>query len=62
MSGGAAGDLYIVLAVKEHELFERQGDDLFCEIPITLLTRLSKLVYRTMPELCRDLSRKTVTR
>jgi molecular chaperone DnaJ len=33
-AGGSAGDLYIVLAVKEHELFERQGDDLFCEIPI----------------------------
>ncbi|HZZ18611.1 MAG TPA: molecular chaperone DnaJ [Opitutaceae bacterium] len=33
-AGGAAGDLYIVLTVKEHELFERQGDDLFCEIPI----------------------------
>ncbi len=34
MAGGQSGDLYIVLAVKEHELFERQGDDLFCEIPI----------------------------
>ena len=33
-AGGTAGDLYIVLSVKEHELFERQGDDLFCEIPI----------------------------
>jgi len=33
-SGGQAGDLYIVLSVKEHEVFERQGDDLFCEIPI----------------------------
>jgi len=33
-AGGAAGDLYIVLTVKEHELFERQGQDLFCEIPI----------------------------
>lgn len=33
-SGGANGDLYIVLAVKEHEVFERQGQDLFCEIPI----------------------------
>jgi molecular chaperone DnaJ len=33
-AGGNAGDLYIVLTVKEHELFERQGDDLFCEIPI----------------------------
>ena len=33
-AGGTAGDLYVVLTVKEHELFERQGDDLFCEIPI----------------------------
>ncbi|HEX3730482.1 MAG TPA: molecular chaperone DnaJ [Opitutaceae bacterium] len=33
-AGGHAGDLYIVLTVKPHELFERQGDDLFCEIPI----------------------------
>ncbi len=32
--GGQAGDLYIVLSVKEHEIFERQGQDLFCEIPI----------------------------
>jgi molecular chaperone DnaJ len=34
LAGGRAGDLYIVLTVKEHELFERQGEDLFCEIPI----------------------------
>ena len=34
VGGGATGDLYIVISVKEHELFERQGDDLFCEIPI----------------------------
>ena len=34
VAGGAPGDLYIVLSVKEHELFERQGEDLFCEIPI----------------------------
>ncbi len=33
-AGGSPGDLYIVLTVKEHELFERQGEDLFCEIPI----------------------------
>ena len=32
--GGAAGDLYIVIHVAEHEVFERQGDDLFCEMPI----------------------------
>lgn len=34
LAGGQSGDLYIVLSVREHELFERQGDDLFCEIPI----------------------------
>ncbi len=33
-AGGVAGDLYIVLHVAAHEIFERQGDDLFCEIPI----------------------------
>ncbi len=33
-AGGQTGDLYIVLSVKEHELFERNGDDLYCEIPI----------------------------
>lgn len=32
--GGSPGDLYIVIHVKEHEIFERQGDDLFCEMPI----------------------------
>jgi len=32
--GGQPGDLYIVVHVKEHEVFERQGDDLFLEIPI----------------------------
>ena len=32
--GGPAGDLYVVIHVKEHEVFERHGDDLFCEIPI----------------------------
>lgn len=34
MQGGSAGDLYIVLTVADHEIFERHGDDLFCEIPI----------------------------
>ncbi|HRI83803.1 MAG TPA: DnaJ C-terminal domain-containing protein, partial [Opitutaceae bacterium] len=33
-AGGQAGDLYIMLHVKEHDLFERQEDNLFCEIPI----------------------------
>lgn len=32
--GGPNGDLYVVLHVKEHEIFERHDDDLFCIIPI----------------------------
>ncbi len=32
--GGSSGDLYIVIHVADHDVFERQGDDLFCEIPI----------------------------
>ncbi|MCW5548548.1 MAG: molecular chaperone DnaJ [Opitutaceae bacterium] len=34
LAGGQPGDLYIILHVKEHDLFERQEDNLFCEIPI----------------------------
>jgi chaperone protein DnaJ len=33
-AGGQPGDLYIVITVAEHEVFERQNDDLFCEVPI----------------------------
>lgn len=32
--GGSAGDLYIVIHVAEHDLFEREGDDLRCTVPI----------------------------
>ena len=32
--GGQDGDLYIVVHVKEHELFQRHEHDLFCEVPI----------------------------
>jgi molecular chaperone DnaJ len=33
--GGPAGDLYIVLTVKPHEYFERDGNDLHCVVPIS---------------------------
>lgn len=36
--GGAPGDLYIILHVKEHPVFQRQGDDLVYEMPISLVT------------------------
>ena len=32
--GGPAGDLYVYLTVQEHELFERDGDDLACSVPV----------------------------
>ncbi|HEU5341935.1 MAG TPA: molecular chaperone DnaJ [Edaphobacter sp.] len=33
--GGPAGDLYVVLTVKAHKFFERDGDDLHCVMPIS---------------------------
>jgi len=33
--GGPPGDLYIVLHVKEHPFFEREGNDLHCVVPIS---------------------------
>jgi molecular chaperone DnaJ len=33
--GGRPGDLYVVLHVEPHPFFERQGDDIFCQIPIS---------------------------
>lgn len=32
--GGPSGDLYVVVHVKEHEVFERDGSDLYCEVPL----------------------------
>lgn len=33
--GGPAGDLYVVLHVKEHPFFDREGNDLRCVIPVS---------------------------
>ena len=35
LSGGSAGDLYVVIHVAEHERFERQGSNLYAAAPIT---------------------------
>ncbi len=35
--GGPAGDLYVYLFVKEHPLFERDGNDVLCEVPISIV-------------------------
>src|SRR6266702_765624 len=34
ISGGPPGDLYVVIHIKEHRVFQREGDDLYCEVPI----------------------------
>src|SRR3954471_8269023 len=32
--GGAPGDLYVVVHIKEHEIFQRDEDNLYCELPV----------------------------
>ncbi|WP_428675091.1 molecular chaperone DnaJ [Roseibium sp.] len=36
--GGPAGDLYIFLSVRPHDLFQRDGADLYCRVPISMST------------------------
>jgi len=38
MRGGPAGDLYIFLSIEPHKLFERDGTELFCDVPVSLTT------------------------
>ncbi len=35
--GAPPGDLYVVLHVKAHEIFQRDGDDLLCEVPVSFV-------------------------
>ena len=35
VQGGPAGDLYVLVRIAEHELFVRDGADLYCDIPVT---------------------------
>ncbi len=37
-AGGPPGDLYVVVHVQEHAFFQREGDDLYCELPIPFPT------------------------
>lgn len=37
-NGGPPGDLYIEIRLKKHEIFERDGDDLHCSVPISFTT------------------------
>lgn len=35
IKGGPTGDLYLIISVRPHNIFERKGTDIFCDIPIT---------------------------
>jgi molecular chaperone DnaJ len=35
-NGGPSGDLYVQISVREHKIFQRDGSDLYCEVPIAL--------------------------
>jgi len=37
LRGGPAGNLYVILHVRPHEIFERDGDDLICDVPISFV-------------------------
>ncbi len=36
--GGAPGDLYVVIRVRPHSVFQRDGQDIICEVPVDLFT------------------------
>jgi len=37
LRGGPPGDLYVVLHVRAHDIFQREGDDLLCEVPVSFV-------------------------
>ncbi len=37
-NGGPSGDLYIEIRIKQHDIFERDGDDLHCTVPVLMTT------------------------
>ena len=37
-NGGPPGDLYIEIRMKKHDIFEREGDDIHCSVPISIVT------------------------
>jgi molecular chaperone DnaJ len=37
-NGGPPGDLYVHMHIKEHPIFQRDGNDLFCEVPVSMVT------------------------
>jgi molecular chaperone DnaJ len=50
LRGGPAGDLYIFLAIKPHPFFQRDGADLYCRLPISMVQAAlgDEVTVRTM--------------
>jgi molecular chaperone DnaJ len=38
LNGGPAGDLYVEIRIQPHEMFQRDGDDLHCAVPVSVVT------------------------
>ena len=38
LRGGRTGDLYIFVSIKPHKFFQRDGSDLYCNIPVSMVT------------------------
>ena len=39
--GARSGDLYVEISIKEHPFFKREGEDLYCEVPITVFQAIA---------------------
>ncbi len=36
-NGGSAGDLYVIIHVEPHEFFKRDGDNIYCQLPVSMV-------------------------
>jgi molecular chaperone DnaJ len=50
VQGGPAGDLFVVIAIEEHDLFERDGEDLHLELPVSVFQAMlgTKIPIKTI--------------
>ena len=37
-NGGPSGDLFIEIRIRKHDIFEREGDDIHCTVPVSIIT------------------------
>jgi len=52
VNGGPSGDLYVEIRITPHDVFQRDGDDLHCEVPISIATAVlgSEIEVATLKE------------